>query len=232
MAKTFDQIYRQLGSVYDPSAQLTKKQIAGIPQSTQAMIQQADARKDQAFDQITNSARRRGMGFSGIPLGEQAEYASTEYAPAVANIKNSAEQRRITLLEALNSLNRDRTTQAQGMFDTNRQYSLAQRQFKESQRQFNEQQKLAREQMAAQQRAAAAAASGGAGSYLSAVAGGGGRSSGGSKPKVADEDAAYLGRLRSLPMQQQVAIIDSLRKSNNAFAKRRYKLGQQLGYWK
>lgn len=152
MARSFDQIYAELGSAYDPSAQLVQQQINAIPASTDALVKQAEAKKDQAFDQILGGARRRGMGFSGIPLQEQAVYASTEFAPAIANVKSQAENRRVSLLEALNSMNRERRSQAQSIFDTEQNRAFAEREFQEKIRQFNEQQAAAR-----------AAASGGAG---------------------------------------------------------------------
>lgn len=147
---TFDQIYSELGNVYDPSANLYQQQIDAIPTQTAAAVSQADAKKDLAYEQITNSARQRGMGFSGIPLAEQAKYNATEYAPAIANLKSNAEANRVSLLEAMNSLNRDRRTQAQSIYDNNMSRDLAERQFQESIRQFNE-------QLAAQRAANAAA---------------------------------------------------------------------------
>jgi len=136
---TFDQIYSELGNVYNPSANLYQQQIDAIPTQTAAAVSQADAKKDLAYEQITNSARQRGMGFSGIPIAEQAKYNATEYAPAIANLKSNAEANRVSLLEAMNSLNRDRRTQAQSIYDNNMSRDLAERQFQESIRQFNEQ---------------------------------------------------------------------------------------------
>lgn len=172
MARSFDQIYAELGSAYDPSAQLVQQQINAIPASTDALVKQAEAKKDQAFDQILGGARRRGMGFSGIPLQEQAVYASTEFAPAIANVKSQAENRRVSLLEALNGMNRERRSQAQSIFDTEQNRAFAEREFQEKIRQFNESQRAA----------AGGGGSLGAGAYLGGGAPGGGGGGGVSIP--------------------------------------------------
>lgn len=173
MARSFDQVYAELGSAYDPSAQLVQQQINAIPASTDALVKQAEAKKDQAFDQILGGARRRGMGFSGIPLQEQAIYASTEFAPAIANVKSQAENRRVSLLEALNGMNRDRRSQAQSIYDNELQREFAERQFQEQIRQFNEQ------QAAARAAAGGGGGSAGIGAYLDAIMGGGASAQGG-----------------------------------------------------
>ncbi len=49
-----------------------------------------------------------------------------------------------------------------------------------------------------------------------------------------DKDAAYVGRLNSLPNSQKATIIDSLRRAasrGNQQAANRLAIGQQLGYW-
>lgn len=139
MARSFDQVYSELGNAYDPSVSLYQQQIDSIPGQADALIAQTDAKKDQAFTDIVDSARRRGVGFWGIPSAEQAKYASTDYAPAIANIKSNAQNNKLSLLESVNSLNRDRRTQAQGIYDNGISQDMQERQFQESIRQFNEQ---------------------------------------------------------------------------------------------
>lgn len=138
MARTFDQIYKSLGSAYDPSVALVQQQIDAIPQATQTAIEQANAQKDQAFTDITNQARQRGMGFSGIPLSEQASYLSTNFAPAIANLKSSAESNKNSLLQSIQQYVRDRNNQAQSIFDNEENRALQQKQLAENTRQFNE----------------------------------------------------------------------------------------------
>ena len=211
MARAFDQILAELGSAYDPSATLVQQQIDAIPGSTDALIKQAEAKKDQAFEQITNTARRRGMGFSGIPLQEQAIYASTEFAPAIANVKSQAEGRRVSLIEALNGLNRDRRSQAQSIYDNELGRDFQERQFQEQIRQFNEQQAAARAAAAA---SAAGGGGGSAGDYLAALMGNGNQQGQATMTKKADGtgfaftdqygnpiSAASYSKLKSIPFR-------------------------------
>lgn len=174
MARTLKQIQRELDKTggYAADRKLLNSQLNSLPGQYQAQAAGLDAKLGQANDNILQSARGRGLGFSGIPIQEQAQYAATEYAPALANLKTQSESNRMGILQSLNSLSRDQRSQAQSIYDNNRN-------FREQQRQFNQQQKLAREQMAASQRAASSAS---AGDYLGALLGGGG-GGGGSKVK-------------------------------------------------
>lgn len=181
MARTFDQVYAELGSAYDPSAQLYQQQIDAIPQSTDAAIAQADAKLGQANESILSSARQRGMGYSGMPMAEQAKYAATEYAPAIANLKSNAMSQKTSLLEAVNSLNRDRKTQAQSIFENEAARELAQRQFEESIRQFNEQLAYNKAKDAADRASSASNAQ----QYLDMLSGANNTQTASSKPSVA-----------------------------------------------
>lgn len=123
------------------------------------------------------------MGFSGIPLAEQAQYAATEYAPAVANLKAQGAQKELSFQESLQQLGRDKRTQAQGIFDNEQNRALQQRQFDESIRQYNETLKFQREQAAAQERQARAASAAAAASDISKYFSGAGASSAAAAPK-------------------------------------------------
>jgi hypothetical protein len=227
MARAFDQIYAELGSAFDPSAQLVQQQIDAIPGSTEALVKQADAKKDQGYEDILNGMRRRGMGFSGITGEEQAKYNALEYAPAIANVKSQAEGRRVSLLESLNSLGRDRRVQAQGIYDNELARDLQERQFQEQIRQFNAQQKAA-------ERAAAAAAGGGG--YSFGGGGGGGAPSGGGKSdpfaSVNKQSAAnsVLGMLKSgnqTRIANEIAAISKSASYGNIFDKFKLELLKQ-----
>lgn len=162
MATTLKSIMGELDKYYAPSSKLLNQQLAAIPKSTDAAVKGLDAKLAQANTNILDQSRARGLGFSGIPIQEQAQYAATEYAPALANLKSGAEQNRLGILESLNQLGRDRRGQAQSIYDTNRNFA-------EQQRQFNAQQALAREQMRRQAAQAAAAQQASAASYLAAL---------------------------------------------------------------
>ena len=105
MARTLDQILSELSTTYAPSAQTIQSQMDLVPGQTAANISAADAAQTKAYQNILTGAQQRGIGFSGIPLGEQANYASTVYAPAVLQAKNQGQQNVLTLQDALNKLN-------------------------------------------------------------------------------------------------------------------------------
>jgi hypothetical protein len=176
MATTLKQINAELDKYYAPDRQLYQGQLDRLPGQYDAQASGLDAKLQQANTNILTGARSRGLGFSGIPLQEQAQYAATDYAPALANLRTQQEQTRTGILQSLNGLARERNSQATALFNDNRNYDLQQRQFKESQRQFNENLKLQREA------AARAGGGGGGGDYLGGLGdifGGGG---GGSAP--------------------------------------------------
>lgn len=149
---------------------LLQNQLDSLPAQSEAEVKGLDAKLTQANDNILQGARGRGLGFSGIPIAEQAQYAATEYAPAVARVKQSQLDKQTGILGSLNSLALNQRTQAQSIFDNERN-------FEEQQRQFNE-------QMAAQRAAAAGSTSASAGDYLSQLLGGGGSQQGNTEAKM------------------------------------------------
>lgn len=108
----------------------------------------------------------------------------------------------MSLEDAILGINERRTQQAQGIYDSERN-------FYEQQRQFNESQRLAREQMAAQQRAAAASSfspSITAPAATQSAAGGGGVDQGRAQ-------AAVLGLLNTKNKNTILKTYDAIRKS-------------------
>lgn len=165
--RTLESVLASLDSVYKPQVESIRQRQSLIPQQIQAEEQGLQAKQTQAFGDILGGARRRGLGFSGIPLGEQAKYTSTEFLPALARLKQSGREQAMSLEDAILGIQERRNSQGQNIFQF--EQSLA-----EQRRQFDEQQKLAREQAAAAQRAAAAS-----NGWMSALGGGGG-----SKPSL------------------------------------------------
>lgn len=169
MARSLEQVMSELDPYYAGSRNVIQTKLNAIPGEIDAGIAQADAKLGQANDSILAGARRRGIGFSGIPIGEQAQYAATEYAPAIANMKSAGRSQELSLMESLSGLDRDRRTAAQGMVDGDLAREFQERQFSEQIRQFNEQMAAtAREQAAAR-----AASQANVGAYLGAPSGGG-----------------------------------------------------------
>lgn len=138
MARTLDQILSEVSSKSDAQRQAIMGQVADLPNQQAAQEQSLDAQLKRGYDNILSGARRRGLGFSGIPLGEQAEFNATEYAPAVANLKSSFNARRGSLDSALADIGRQDFMTANDLFNSDRSFA-------ESQRQFNEQMRMQQE---------------------------------------------------------------------------------------
>lgn len=118
MARTLDQIIAELNPTYQPQIQSVQTQLGQIPGQIQVQEQAVGAQKDQAYEDIISGARRRGLGFAGIPLGEQAKYAATNYAPALANLRQAGVQQATSLQDAINQIQERRDTLARSIQGT------------------------------------------------------------------------------------------------------------------
>lgn len=129
-ARTLDQIIAELNPTYQPQVQSIQNQMGLIPGQIATGEAQLGARKDQAYENILSGARQRGTGvaFGGIPLGEQAKYAATEYMPALANLRTAGTNQATSLQDAINSINERRDTAAQNIrnIEVNRDYEAEQ----------------------------------------------------------------------------------------------------------
>lgn len=144
--RTLDSILGELNSTYDPQIKSIQARQAAIPGQVQAEEQGLQAKQENAFGDIVNGARRRGLGFSGIPLSEQARYTSTEFLPALARLRQSGREQAMSLEDALNGVYERRNTLGNQIYQ-NEQSAAEQR------RQFDTNLAFQREQQAAQQRA-------------------------------------------------------------------------------
>lgn len=134
MARSLNDVLAEVTARSDPQRQTVLNQIADLPNQQAAQTAAIGAQKDQAYQDITDQARRRGIGFSGIPLGEQAKYAATTYAPALANLGTSFNNQKGTLESALSQIGQNDYTTAYDMFNQDRNFEEQQRQFNESQK--------------------------------------------------------------------------------------------------
>lgn len=180
MARTFEQVLADVTKQSDPQRQTILRSIADIPSQQLAEEASLTAKKDQAYTDILDGARRRGTGvaFGGIPLGEQAQYAATEYAPAVARMKTGFNERKGTLESALADIGKNDYSSAYSIFNTDRQ-------FEEQQRQFNEQMAENRKQAAAARAAQSAS--------LADYFGGGNQAAGSFTPQSAKYEKTQSG---------------------------------------
>ena len=176
------QITRELNNVYNPQVKLLQDKQAAIPGQIQSEETGLQAKQTQAFDDILGGARRRGLGFAGIPLQEQAKYTSTEFLPALARLRQQGNEQKMSLEEAILGVRERQNNMAYQTREGILSREMAMRQLREQQRQFNESQKAA----------ARAAASGGGGGFSPSFGGGGG-GGGGTPPAATDnvQQAAY-----------------------------------------
>jgi hypothetical protein len=118
MAQDISQIISELDAAYNPSRQSINDRINGLQGAESADVAGLQAQQTQAFDDITSGARSRGIGFSGIPIQEQAKYTSSSFLPAVAKVKQQYAANRGSLSDALNSLNQDQYKTAMSLRET------------------------------------------------------------------------------------------------------------------
>lgn len=149
-ARTFQQILSEVTRQSDPQRQTVLKQIADLPNQETAAEAAANAQKDQAYQDILSGAQQRGLGFSGIPLGEQAKYNATTYAPAIANLKSTTANNKTTLESALAGIGSQNYATANDIYGQEQQLALQRQQAAEQQRQFNANLAFQREQAARQ----------------------------------------------------------------------------------
>lgn len=158
-ARTYDQIVAELAPGYAPQVTNLQNQKGLVSGQVAADIQAAQANQTKAYEDIVSGARRRGLGFSGIPLGEQAQYASTVFAPEVLRARNAGRQRELSLEEAILGIGERQATAAQSLYQ------------QELDRQFQaEQARLAREEAARARAAAFTPSFGGGGATPTAEA--------------------------------------------------------------
>jgi hypothetical protein len=150
--RTLEQVLASLGSVYDPQVEQIRQKQALIPGQLAEEESGLKAKEADYFQNtILGGARRRGLGFSGIPEGERARYGATEFLPAIARLRQQGREQAMSLEDAILGIQERRNTFGNQIYQQDLDRDFAERQFQESQRQFNE-------QMAAQARERAAAA--------------------------------------------------------------------------
>lgn len=116
--RTLQQIISELNPTFQAQTQSLQQQQQLIPQEIASQEQALNAQKDVAYEDIVSGARRRGLGFSGVPLGEQAKYAATQYAPALAGLRQQGQQKAMSLQDAILGINERRDTLGQQIYQT------------------------------------------------------------------------------------------------------------------
>jgi hypothetical protein len=122
--RTLAQIVAELNPTFQAQTQSLQQQQQLIPQEIASQESALNAQKDVAYEDIVSGARRRGLGFSGIPLGEQAKYAATQYAPALAGLRQQGQQKAMSLQDAILAINERRDTLGQQIYQTEQDRSF------------------------------------------------------------------------------------------------------------
>lgn len=177
VARSLESIIQEIDPGYSGSRSLIQQQQAALPGETDAQLAGLQAQAQQSHTDILDGARRRGLGFGGIPIAEQVKYDSTQFKPAVASLYANQNNRRMTLEESLNALGRDQRNSALNL----RESEVAR---EEQQRQFNENlalQKAQFEESKRQAARAAAASSTNLGGYFGSDGSAGGAAGGSAK---------------------------------------------------
>lgn len=156
--RSLDQVLAELGTAYNPQIDLIRKQQSLIPEEIAGEEQGLQAKQAQSFEDIVSGARRRGIGFSGIPLAEQARYTSTEFLPALARLKQSGRQKALSLEEAILGINERRNAMAHQLRQGDVDNDFRERNFEFEKQKYGEQMAEARRQAAASAAAARASA--------------------------------------------------------------------------
>lgn len=143
MARDLNVILKELDAGYAPGRALINERLKALPGEAEAEIAGLKGQQTQAFDEILGGARSRGIGFSGIPIQEQAKYTAGTFLPAVARVRQSQNEVKNSLLGSLNDSSLDQRKTALGIRQNEQTLD-------EQRRQFNEQQAAQRRAEAAQ----------------------------------------------------------------------------------
>lgn len=127
MARTLEQIISELNPTFQPQVQSLQERANLIPGQIASEEAGLQAKQDSAFGDIVSGARRRGLGFSGVPLGEQAKYTATDYLPALARLRQSGQERAYSLQDAILGINERRDTLGQQIYQTEQDRSAQER---------------------------------------------------------------------------------------------------------
>ena len=118
MARTLDQIIKELDPTFSGQRKTLNDRANLIPGQIKSEEAGLEAKQGQAFNRILGGARDRGLGASGIPMGEQAQYTATEFLPAIARLRQSGREQAMSLQDAILGINERRDTLGQQIFQT------------------------------------------------------------------------------------------------------------------
>lgn len=124
-----DEILQELDAAYSPQRQSIQTRLDALPAQADAEIAGLKAAQTDAFGEILGGARDRNMGFSGQPIAEQSRYTASQFLPAVARVRQSQNESRQGLFDALNNINLQRNQFGQQLYQTELDRAEQARQF-------------------------------------------------------------------------------------------------------
>lgn len=127
MARSTDQILRELDAFFAPSRKVINQQRKQIDPQINTQLAALDTQKENAFRDITRQANRRGVVFGGLPIEEQARYVGERFLPARAEVRGKGQEARNTLAAALADLEKEKGLLAQQIKQTELDREAAQR---------------------------------------------------------------------------------------------------------
>ena len=127
--RTLNQIVSELRKAEKPRVKSLRKQQDLLRKGEVSQEEGLKARQTEAFGEILGGARRRGLGFSGIPLAEQARYTSTQFLPELARLRQSTQQGVLSLEDAINQIRQNTVGVAQQIRQQELDRAEAARQF-------------------------------------------------------------------------------------------------------
>jgi len=158
--QSLSQIMTELAPASAQQTSLIQQQQAGLGAKYAEQQKGLDAQKAADFTTINNQATGRGMAFSGIPLDEQATYLSTNYLPAIANLKQQQNDENMSLSKNLADIYSQQYTSAFNTRQTQQgalnSWNMQQMQLEAQAREAEKQRKFEAEQNAANRAASAA----------------------------------------------------------------------------
>jgi len=124
-------LVQELGQAYAPQNQIIDQSLAAQQELAKANEAGLEAAKSQVFNQeIPQAAQNKGMYFSGFTPNEQAQYTASTYLPALAKLKASVEEARLSALGKKADINSNIYDKAIGIREND---LSAQRQFQAEQ---------------------------------------------------------------------------------------------------
>ena len=116
MARTTDQIMRELDAFFEPSRKVIRQQRKQIQPFVDSQLAGLSTEKENTFRDIVTQANRRGTVFGGMPIAEQSRYLGERYLPARAGIRQAGIDLRGQLADRLASLEKERGLAAQSIY--------------------------------------------------------------------------------------------------------------------